>query len=108
MLSVVTLMRKAATVLNHRLMFQRGIWQCMLDLSFGGLSSPPATLAILFSRFCWKRLRRNLGMITMARSRSLVRLRPSSISSSAWRTILMITLSIAQFLNRSLFFLFLA
>ncbi|MBA0555204.1 hypothetical protein Golob_014258 [Gossypium lobatum] len=64
-------------------MFQKDIWLFTSVRSFGGLSSLRVTLPIPFSRFCWKKPMRNSDTITMVDSRSRVRSRHSSISSSA-------------------------
>ena len=78
MFSVVILIRRVATVQNLQL---------MLDQSFGGLLSQLATLATPCSRFCWKRLKRSLGLIILVRLQSHVRLRLLNFSLSAWRAI---------------------
>ncbi|KAG4378971.1 hypothetical protein GLYMA_17G142180v4 [Glycine max] len=52
----------------------------MLGLSFVGLSFPQATLATRCSRFCWKRLQKNLGLIKVVDSSSHVKLRPLNAS----------------------------
>ncbi|KAM4097588.1 hypothetical protein ACJW30_07G012400 [Castanea mollissima] len=72
------------------------IWQFMLDQSFGGLSFPLPILATPCSRCCWKRLRRSLGLIIVARSPYHAIPRLSSSLLSAWRPIRRLTLIRAQ------------